>query len=176
MAHEPARRADAYASRMDVGRDALAQARARSATRALGLGAEPLDRFTVRHTGRRAGVRADQSYWPSHAGELSPSSGRGAAPSGRGHAVRGAHARRTGILRRQHLHRDYAPAHLSIRNARPEGGAVAPAFLRKTVAGALLFILAAAANADDRLWILTGDVYKEDYYFGGGLIIPFWGN
>ena len=53
---------------------------------------------------------------------------------------------------------------------------MAPAFLRKTVAGALLFILAAAANADDRLWILTGDVYKEDYYFGGGLIIPFWGN
>ena len=53
---------------------------------------------------------------------------------------------------------------------------MAPTFLRKTVAGALLFIVAAAAHADDRLWILTGDVYKEDYYFGGGLIIPFWGN
>ena len=52
---------------------------------------------------------------------------------------------------------------------------MAPTFLKSFVAGALLVIVASAAHADDRLWILTGDVYKEDYYLGG-LIIPFWGN
>jgi hypothetical protein len=53
---------------------------------------------------------------------------------------------------------------------------VAATVLRSAFAGAILLMLAGIAQADDRLWILTGDLYKDDYYFGGGLIIPFWGN
>jgi hypothetical protein len=53
---------------------------------------------------------------------------------------------------------------------------VAGAPVRIILTGALLILLAGSVHADDRLWILTGDVYKDDYYFGGGLIIPFWGN
>jgi hypothetical protein len=32
------------------------------------------------------------------------------------------------------------------------------------------------AQAGERLWILTGDIYRHDYYVGGGLIFPFPGN
>ncbi len=36
-----------------------------------------------------------------------------------------------------------------------------------------LLAAALAAQADDRLWILTGEAYKDNYYLGGGLLIPF---
>ena len=36
-----------------------------------------------------------------------------------------------------------------------------------------LVAAAVAARADDRLWILTGEAYKDNYYLGGGLLIPF---
>ena len=52
---------------------------------------------------------------------------------------------------------------------------MASALLRAFVTAALL-LTGAAAHADDRLWILTGEVYQSDYYFGGGLLIPFWGD
>jgi hypothetical protein len=52
---------------------------------------------------------------------------------------------------------------------------VAPPLLRAVVAVGLI-CAACNACADDRLWILTGDVYKDDYYFGGGAVIPFWGD
>jgi Cellulose biosynthesis protein BcsS len=49
--------------------------------------------------------------------------------------------------------------------------------LRGLLAGGLmaggLLGAGAAAHADDRLWILTGEGYSDNYYFGGGLIIPF---
>ncbi len=44
--------------------------------------------------------------------------------------------------------------------------------MRRLLAGGLL-VIAVAAQGDDRLWILTGEGYTDDYYFGGGLIIPF---
>jgi hypothetical protein len=53
---------------------------------------------------------------------------------------------------------------------------VAPVLLKNLAVAAALFVVAAAACADDRLWIVTGDVYKDDYYLGGGVIMPFWGN
>jgi hypothetical protein len=44
--------------------------------------------------------------------------------------------------------------------------------LRCLLAGGLL-VAAVAAPAEDRLWILTGEGYTDNYYFGGGLVIPF---
>ena len=48
--------------------------------------------------------------------------------------------------------------------------ALAP--LRSLLAGGLL-AATACAQADDRLWILTGEGYRDNYYLGGGLVIPF---
>ena len=36
-----------------------------------------------------------------------------------------------------------------------------------------MWLFASTAYADDRLWILPGDVYKEVSYLGGGLLRPF---
>jgi Cellulose biosynthesis protein BcsS len=44
--------------------------------------------------------------------------------------------------------------------------------LRRLVAGCVL-VAAVSVRADDRLWILTGEGYTDNYYFGGGLLIPF---
>lgn len=46
--------------------------------------------------------------------------------------------------------------------------------LRALLAGSLM--AAACAQADDRLWILTGEGYRDNYYLGGGLLIPFPGS
>jgi hypothetical protein len=48
--------------------------------------------------------------------------------------------------------------------------------LVRALGAAALLLIGAAAHADDRLWILTGEVYQSDYYFGAGLLIPFWGD
>lgn len=48
--------------------------------------------------------------------------------------------------------------------------------MRTSLAAITILALSTAAHAGERLWILTGDVYRHDYYLGGGLIFPLPGN
>src|SRR5690349_14163084 len=175
MAHEPPRRPNAHAAGMDVGRSALAQAQAARPTGALGLGAEPLDRFTVCHARDGIGLCARESVRTSHARELPPPCRHRTASSGRRNTLRRPCARRAGLFHVQRPDCEHALASVSVRSAQSHRRTMASALLRAFVTAALL-LTGAAAYADDRLWILTGEVYQSDYYFGGGLLIPFWGN
>src|SRR5215831_8553364 len=138
---------------MDVRGACVAQAQTACEARVLGLRPEPLRRIAVCHTGYRPGIGAGESRGRAHAGELSSAARCSAyAPRCR-HTIRYAHAGGTGLLREQHQHDQRTASPLPVRDAQPDGGAVARAFLTCVITAVALGALDGTARADDRLWI-----------------------